>query len=319
MKRLQLHALLLLLTGCSTTSDRVHIPLEGSQGKTIAHFYSGMIRGDKYEELIVEDSTGLGLRLSALRTVSPRLSSTLDKIREGGDRLNRDQWNLFLKVVVEQSTPFPETLAELFPSGLPHTMEDSYFRLKVYGAMTTLQREIYVPKQALEDGLLKYWDRGGMLQYPAGTVIAAYHKNSSGATLELTVKKRRSDGFWDFGVYDSSGRNVRHSSSPPTSYSAPVQCVGCHLGTMLYEPEESFIIGREGKTEGEYLVLEDRLRNPKLVELLDEHTRRSDHVLGVYGTVYLTEILNLPLSERTETQRKIASLFLAFSRIPQTH
>ncbi|MEX1275031.1 MAG: hypothetical protein WEE20_03815, partial [Bacteroidota bacterium] len=294
MKRLQLHALLFLLTGCSTPSDRVHIPLEGSQGKTIARFYSGMISGDKYEELFVEDSTGLGLRLSALRIVSPRLSSTLDKIREGGDRLNRDQWNRFLKVVVEQSTPFPETLAELFPTGLPHTMEDSYFRLKVYGAMTTFRREIYVPKQALEDGLLKYWDRGGMLQYPAGTVIAAYHNNSSGATLELTVKKRRSDGFWDFGVYDSSGRSVRHSSSPPTSYSAPVQCVGCHLGTMLYEPEESFMIGREGKTEGEYLVLEDRLRNPKIVELLDEHTRRSDHVLGVYGTIYLTEILNLP-------------------------
>lgn len=176
--------------------------------------------------------------------------------------------------------------------------------------MTTLLREIYVPRQALEDGLLNYWDRGGMLQYPAGTVIAAYHKNSSGETLEVTVKKRRSDGFWDFGVYDSSGRNVRHSSSPPTPYAAPVQCVGCHLGNMLYEPEESFIIGREGKTEGEYLVLGDRLRNPKIVGLLDEHARRSDHVLGVYGTVYLTEILDLPPSRRTETQEKIASLFL---------
>lgn len=300
----------ILLLGCSSPPDRIFIPLEGSQGRTIARFYSGMVQGNTSEEWILEDSTGLSIRLRALRTLSAQLASTLDEIRDGRDHLERDQWNRFLQAVVEQSTSLPGSLAELFPSGLPHTTEDSYFRLKVYGAMTTLLREIYVPRQALEDGLLNYWDRGGMLQYPAGTVIAAYHKNSSGETLEVTVKKRRSDGFWDFGVYDSSGRNVRHSSSPPTPYAAPVQCVGCHLGNMLYEPEESFIIGREGKTEGEYLVLGNHPRNPKIVELLDEHARRSDHVLGVYGTVYLTEILDLPPSRRTETQEKIASLFL---------
>ena len=309
----------IFLLGCSSPPDRISIPLEGSQGRTIARFYSGMIPGDKPKEWILEDSTGLGIRLSVLKTLSPQLASTLDEIRDGGDRLERDQWNRFLQAVVEQATSLTGSLAELFPSGLPHASEGSYVRLKAYGAMTTLLREIYVPKQALEDGLLNYWDRGGMLQYPAGTLIAAYHKNSSGAILEVTVKKRRSDGFWDFGVYDSSGRNVRHSSSPPTPFSAPVQCVGCHLGNMLYEPEESFIIGREGKTEGEYLVLGDRLRNPKIVELLDEHSRRSDHVLGVYGTVYLTEILDSPPSQRTETQKKIASLFLALSRMPQTN
>lgn len=308
-----LSCLIVFIMGCSPAPERVRLPLEGSQGKMIASFYAGLMKEGAAEELILEDSTGLSLRIGLLQNLSPRLASTLNEIRNGKDRLERDEWSQFIRAVVEQSSPFPRSLEELFPSGLPPAKEDSYFRLKVYGAMTTLLREVYVPKHALEDGLLKYWDRGGMLRYPAGTVIAAYHKNSSGATLEVTVKKRRGDGFWDFAVYDSSGSNVRQTVSPPIPYTAPMQCVGCHLGTKLYEPEESFLVGKED-AESELLLVDKRLRNEKLIRLLDEHNRRSDHVLGVYGTVYLAGILRVDSSQRTEVQQRIVTTFLNGSR-----
>lgn len=310
MIRSSLFLFMVFLAGCSNKPGDVRIPLEGSQGKTIASFYAGMIKEDGAPELVQEDSLGVSIRIAPLRAVSPKLGLVLDEIRSGKEQLDRSEWGRFIQAIVEETNPLPKTLQELFPEGPPPFFPHHYFQLKVYGAMTSLLREVYVPVSALEEGLLKYWDRGGVLQYPAGTVIAAYHKTNEGSTLEITVKKRRRDGFWDFGIYDSAGWRVHQTSSPPTSYSAPVQCMGCHLGSMPYEPEDSFITGEVGKTEGEFLVLRSGMRNENVVMLLDEHNRRSDRVLGVYGTVYLTSILNLPPSQRSERQQTIASLFL---------
>ncbi|GEM_PF-1472362 len=310
MKRLLLiPTFITLISGCSKPPDTIRLPLEGAQGKKIASFYIGMIPGVQPDHVLMQNEKRLHLRRSMVHNAAPELGELLDRLRRDSDSLTKDSWNEFASVIDKRWNSLPDSLNALIESEASKKAEISPFVLSVYGAMTTYRRDIHIPRKALEDALLYYWNRGEKITYPVGTAIIAYHKDERGKIVEVTAKKKREDGFWDFGVYGQDGQRRSRTASPPTPYAAPTQCVGCHLGTMPYEPEASFLLRGDDPGGREYLVLDRRLRNEKLIDLLNEHERRSDHILGVYGTVYLAEILTLPPSRRTPIQNQIADLF----------
>jgi hypothetical protein len=309
MKRLLFVATFItLVSGCSKPPDTIRLPLEGAQGKKTASFYLGMIPGVQPHHALRLDEKGVQLRRSIVSDAAPELGELLDRLRQD-DSLAKESWNEFAVEIDKRWNSLPPSLDALIESENSDNGTNTPFVLSVYGAMTTYRRDIQVPRKSLEDALLYYWDRGEKLIYPPGTTIIAYHKDERGKTVEVTAKRKREDGFWDFGVYGDDGQRTSRTVSPPTPYAAPTQCVGCHLGTMPYEPEASFLLEGDEPSGREYLLLDRRLRNEKVVNLLNEHARRSDNVLGVYGTVYLAEILSLPPAHRTPTQKQIVDLF----------
>ena len=149
-----------------------------------------------------------------------------------------------------------------------------------------------MPSRALRQAVAGFRAAGNHLVYPVGTLLMGQHLNDEGGVLETTIKKRRADGFWDFAVYDAEGRLVGSTMTEPRPLRAPVQCTGCHLGRRLFQPEQSFPAHASDGPFGprDYLVPEG-WRSAEATALFDEHARRDDSVLGLYGTLYTARLL----------------------------
>lgn len=186
----------------------------------------------------------------------------------------------------------PETLAALqgqieFPES-----EANSFVVDVSGAMTATRRRIRISREALQTALSGYNEERG-IRYPVGTVIIGEHLADDGATvLETTVKRSRSDGFWDFFIYDAEGNLTTSTATEPRSLHAPTQCTGCHLGQKLYAPESSFPSrASDGPFGPRAYFVPESWRNAEVATRFEEHARRSGDVLGIYGTLYVSKLL----------------------------
>jgi hypothetical protein len=156
--------------------------------------------------------------------------------------------------------------------------------------MTNARRHVRVPTAPLHDALEAYVDRGNRIIYPVGTVIVADHE-LNGRITERSVMKKRGDGHWDYAVYDSAGVLAPSTTTPPKPLKVPTQCAGCHLGTRLYEPEKSFPApARPGPAGPRKIHWSRPLPSPDLVGYFDEHRKRSDGILGIYGTLFISEL-----------------------------
>ena len=165
------------------------------------------------------------------------------------------------------------------------------FEVSIDGVMTTATRRIQIADKDLRAAILGYQEAQASIIYPVGTVFIADHQTGD-QLFETTTMAKRVDGGWDFAVYDATGSRIDATITEPKSLAVPTQCIGCHLGKRLYEPEKSFPAkARPGPSGLRRVHWEKQMPDADLVRYFDEHRKRSDGILGPYATLYTSLIL----------------------------
>jgi hypothetical protein len=239
--------------------------------------------------LLHERSGRLYVDMDVLSRNQPAAAEHLTDIDADGS-IGWDEFESFIAESYNAVRGAPPSLEELVRETSFDPADADWMRVDVHGVMTTARRRIYVRESAIRSALEEYADRNGRLIYPIGTVFFGEHYLDD-ARVETTVMRKRPDGFWDYFVYDEDGLPARGTATPPRELSVPVQCVGCHYGDKVFEPEASFPArARPGPHGPRQLYVEDAYRDVEVVRYFDEHRRRSDTVLGLYGTLFVSKL-----------------------------
>lgn len=279
-----------IFSGCSPNSDPDLLPIDLNKPdqERLLSFYLGGYTSPEGKDpieagILVKDGASFFIRKSALKAVSPAAANQLPSERMDWAALKKwvgDTYNT--------SRGFPKTLQEF-------SEQNQYkqgFKLSVSGVMTTAVRDVYVPEKALRSALTQYQKNGEKLLYPVGTTFVGEH-HETGSWEETTIMKKRQDGFWDYWVYDKTGNLAGQTVAKPQSLKSPVQCVGCHFGSRLFEPEKSFPnVAPPGPKGTKRELYVNGLAVPAtLVTHFKEHAKRSDTILGPYATLYVAGLL----------------------------
>ncbi|MEM8557615.1 MAG: hypothetical protein AAGG50_07315 [Bacteroidota bacterium] len=306
--------MLLLLVGCGSGADGVVVDLDKSNEDELLAFYFGSYvgpdGGDPFEAgLLRRDGGTITTDLAAL---PPEVRTAFAPAAEDG-LIDWDEAKAVFQRTYAEARPVPRTLLD-FQQATPYLAGDGgvapdWYLVELDGVMTMARRRLYVPKAALREALLAYDANGEQVIYPVGTALVGEHW-LDGARAEVTVKQKRADGFWDFGVYDAGGALTDGTTTPPRDLAAPTQCVGCHLGTKLHEPERSFPArAPDGPHGPRAIYVRDAVRNAEatraVTERFAEHRERPDSVLGIYATLYVADLLadrraGLPIAPEDE-------------------
>lgn len=288
--------LALLLAACAGgPADGLRVDLDKSNEETLLRYYLGGYvgpeGGDPVEAGLMVGEGRLAIRPEAL---PEPFRADLDDAN-ADDVIDWDEFVAFVGATYAEARGLPPTLDALRGEAPYAAGDTDWFTTEVDGVMTSARRRVYVPTAALREALAGYRTAGDRLVYPAGTVIVGEHREGE-AVLETTVKRRRADGFWDFAVYGADGRLAGATATPPRPLDAPIQCTGCHLGRRLFDPEKSFPArAPDGPYGPRAIDTDDAIRGAvaahDLVAFFEEHAKRSDGVLGLYGTLYTAGLL----------------------------
>ncbi|MFN3597925.1 MAG: hypothetical protein ACK41D_11725 [Rubricoccaceae bacterium] len=278
-----------LAAGCGgPPSERVPLRLERSNPERVLRaLLGGYVAdegGDPFEAgLVAREGGGFALDPAHLDARFHEALRAADADADGA--LDQDEFDAFVGATYARARRLPPTLDALRAEA-PFADDPAWFVVDVTGAMTEARRRVYVPLAALRGALVAAAAPGGALVYAPGTWIVGEHR-LGGALVETTAKRRRADGFWDFAVYDASGRLAPSTATAPRPLASPVQCTGCHLGRRLFEPEKSFPAAAPDGPYGEQAYhVPDAWRSGAITAHFQEHARRPDGVLGLYATLY---------------------------------
>ena len=282
--------LLLVLAGCRTgggADQKIRLALDPAPAESVLRYYFGSYLGADGGDpvaagILVRDGGGWAVDVAALAPRLPDGAPLLDADHDG--QATTDEFRAFVEATYNAARRPPATLGALRTD----TPYDRGVRLDVNGVMTAARRHVYVPEADLRRALAGYRAAGDRIVYPTGTVFVGEH-HLGGAHAETTVKRKRADGYWDFFVYDADGRLATATATPPRPLRAPTQCVGCHYGRRAFAPEATFPADAPPGPDGPRVV-HTAWRDPAVTAALDEHRKRADHVLGLYGTVYLSRL-----------------------------
>jgi len=287
---------LLIAAGCSKTTDRdratgVRLDLDRLNEQPYVEFYFGPYAppGSTIFEsgLIQEQSGSFFLDLKVLASVYSFASELQAPASDG--ILTWEELSPFMSAHYYDVVGAPPSLADFLDRA--DQTDIDWMDVEVDGVMTNATRHVLIPKSAVRKGLEEFSDNGEQLLYPVGTRILADHVIND-AVAETTAMQKRTDGYWDFFVFDSNGQLAAETATPPKNLVVPTQCAGCHLGSRLYDPEKSFPgTARPGPDGPRRIHVGDRQKNSKALRFLDEHRKRSDGILGLYGTIYLANLL----------------------------
>lgn len=289
-----------LLAACGPERDEavpetfVRIAIDKPEPERLLRSYFGGYvsprPADPFDAGLLHERGGrLYIDVNALRRHQPSAAAHLTDVDADG-RIGWDEFESFIAASYNAARSAPASLEELAREASFDPSDADWMRVDVHGVMTTARRSVYVRKQAIRSALEAYADREGRLIYPIGTVFVGEHHLGE-AIVETTVMRKRPDGFWDYFVYDADGLPARGTATPPRELSAPVQCVGCHHGDKVFEPEAGFPArARPGPHGPRELYVEDAYRDIEVVRYFDEHRRRSDTVLGLYGTLFVSKL-----------------------------
>lgn len=282
--------LVLTAVGCgspSTTHNNLKkIDLDRSDPRSFISYYFGGLESIEGEDpfqsgLVTEVSGEFFLDVDALATRTGLDAAVVDENEDAV--LDWSELEPFLVETYYARRPVPthlDSIGSIAPS----------FDLEVDGVMTTARRTIRLSEAAITDALSHYLENGERLIYPVGTVFVADHK-LGGRTVETSFMRKRSDGHWDYAVYDSTGFLAKATQTPPKPLTVPTQCVGCHLGSRLYEPEKSFPAAAPPGPAGPRAIHWSGAKpDLDLVRFFDEHRKRSDGILGLYATLFVTHL-----------------------------
>ena len=290
--------LLAAVSGCGTgggsgqTAEDLPVRLDKSGAEALLRYYFGAYAGeegaDPFAAGVLKQTGGnYYVDLDTLAMFQPAAADTLRTVA-GEDALNWDELVEFVRGTYYTARGLPQSLSAL-KEQTGYTGED-WFTVDVHGVMTTARRRIFIDQSALRAALAGYHDEGEQLIYPTGTTIIGEHYQDR-AHVETTVMRRRADDYWDFFTYNAAGELAYQTETQPRSLKSPTQCVGCHLGDRMFEPEESFPAEAPAGPHGPRAVyVGDEMRDMDVVRFFQEHARRSDMVLGLYGTLFVSQL-----------------------------
>jgi len=228
----------------------------------------------------------------SLRSRAPGLLPLLDQ-----PSINWESFTAFLQNTWHTAAGHPERVDGWMQRAGNWRESEGWIRIPVKGSMSPFVRIVSVKESAVVAALSER-ARGGILQYPEGTLFAADHMNE-GQIVETTIMWKRGPGKWDYASYDGGGRLAIEVFKEPKPLQSPVQCLGCHTGNRAFEPERSFpASASDGPDGARYIDVDDASRDATVTALLNEHLQRSDTILGLYATIYLSRVRSRVLSGR---------------------
>lgn len=282
---------------CTPTDDApedtpislIRLDLDRADPERLLRYYGGGYTAedgaDPFEAGLIEQRDGaFFLNRHALTQRHPNAAAHLGET----SRLDWDALAEFLNATYYDARALPPTLAALREE-TPYD-GDGWLKVEIDGVMTTARRRVFVAEDALRQALRHYHENGEQVIYPVGTTIVGEHW-LDGAHAETTVMRKRGDGFWDFMTYDAEGRLAPQTETPPRALKTPTQCAGCHFGGKLFEPERSFPGQAPDGPHGPRTIhVGDPLRDAEVVRFFDEHRKRSDTILGLYATLFVSDL-----------------------------
>ncbi len=295
-------ALLLLMTaacgspggGTQAAAGWVEVDLDKSDPERLLRYYFGGYAAPAGADplaagLVVEQEGRYFVDTEVLEVRHPGVGAALRATAQGG----RVAWKPladFLNETYYAARGLPPTLAALRAEVPYLEATPPWFHVEIDGVMTTARRHVYVDEAALRQALSAYRQNGDRLLYAEGTAFVGEH-HLEGALVETTVLRKRADGFWDFFTYGPDGTLAAATQALPRALKTPTQCVGCHFGGKLFEPERSFPgTAPPGPHGPRALYVDDALRDRAVVTFFDEHRKRSDTVLGLYNTLFVARL-----------------------------
>ncbi|MEO1572599.1 MAG: hypothetical protein AAFU51_15185 [Bacteroidota bacterium] len=293
-------AALVLWVGCSGGIDGIIVDLDKANEDVLLAFYFGSYvgpgGGDPLEAgLLGREGNAVTLNMDALP--APTRGAFASAAEDG--RIDWDEAKAAFQATYAEARAVPASLSD-FQSAVPYLdasgrAADGWYSVEIDGVMTSARRRVYVEKGALRQALRDFDANGERIVYPPGTALIGEHW-LDGERAEVTIKQKRADGFWDFLVYDAAGTLADGTSTPPRDLAAPTQCVGCHLGTKLHEPEKSFPAeAPDGPHGPRAIYIDEATRDAEetraVTERFAEHRTRSDSVLGLYATLFVADLL----------------------------
>ncbi len=288
-----------LLPGCGGPDESglpdsfARLSLDQSEPRRFLQYYFGGYvapkAADPFEAGLLHERGGrFYLDRDVLARRQPALSGQLRDANRNG-RIEWEEMEAFIDGSYNRARAIPASFAA-FADSAGFAPDSTWMEVVVRGAMTTAERRIYVREEAVRAALRHAADADGRILYPAGTVFVGRHYLND-ALVETTAMRKRPDGFWDFFVYDRKGALARETSTPPRALKSPVQCVGCHFGNKAFEPEKSFPAPAPPGPHGPRGVyVPDAFRDAEVTLRLDEHRRRADTALGLYGTLFASKL-----------------------------
>ena len=302
IKKAGIVLLFLALAACGTpdtggeqaATSRLEIDLDKSDPERLLRYYfggyAGPDGGDPFVAgLLVEEEGGFFADVEAL---DARLSGIGVALREaaGDRRLEWEELEGFLHATYYDARSLPPTLED-FHAEVPYRDGDeAWFHVELDGVMSTARRHVYVAEGALRHALKTYRENGERLLYPEGAAIVGEHR-VDGERIETTILRKRADGFWDFVTYGPNGALALKTQALPRALDTPTQCVGCHFGNKLFEPERSFPAPASPGPHGpRAFYVDDALRDGEVAAFFNEHRKRSDTVLGIYNTLFIAQL-----------------------------
>ncbi len=276
------------LAGCAQ-QVRIEVVLDKPDPERLLRFYFGSYvagSGDPFEAgILFRRGRRYYVDPDALDAQMPGMGPVLARCARAGV-LSWDSLGVFLSSTYYQARGLPRTM-EAFRMQWPYR---EWTAVEVDGPMTRARRRIFVSDKAIRAALEAYRHAGGRLRYPDGTAIVADHYQDS-TLIEHTAMVRRSDGYWDFVTYAADGTLATTTRALPRALATPLQCVGCHFGTKQFEPERSFPDTVPPAPEGHRVYyVGSEARDAAVARRFDEHRRRSDTVLGLYATIYVSRL-----------------------------
>ena len=284
--------LCMTVTSCqpSTTSTLLPVQIERARAEQLLSFYFGSYteRTPSAEGLIHIDGDEILVDVKKLNAL--QLSATLEDVNNDGI-IDWDELEPFLISTYYEARNIPPTLEALYTQiGEVHPDSSGWMAIEIDGMMVSARRQVLVQSSAIHEALSAYIENNHQILYPIGTTFVGHHYNN-GQLVETTISQKRFDDFWDFFIYDQQGKLTSATQTGPKELVAPTRCVGCHFGTKLFEPEASFPDqAPDGPFGPRGIYVEDLARNQTIASQLDEHTKRSDTILGVYATIYASRL-----------------------------
>ena len=292
--------ILLLVSGCRGDSGqqlsdaylRMNIDKAGA-GRLVRYYFGGYVepeaRDPLKQGLVVQKGGSYYVNLDSMVSYHPQVARQM-RAASGGNALT---WEELVPVIQEtyyEARGVPEALQQLRNETSYPGDEQEWFSVEIDGVMTTARRHVYVPIAALRYALQHYHENDKQLLYPVGTTMIGDHVQE-GKRLETTVMRKRADGFWDFFTYGPDGGLVSRTQTPPRELKSPTQCVGCHFGSKLFDPEESYPAeAHPGPRGPRRLHVGDAMRDAVVARFFQEHRKRSDMVLGLYNTLFVAKL-----------------------------
>jgi len=291
-------ALLAQLWGCAPSPAQIDPDLNGAvqidlgkqeQDDLIAFYIGGLLsEGTSVGSAAVFDGSAWWLK----KPVDIDDESALSVLFRAAGPDARLEWEEFEPVV--RSTYYfvrkaPQSLSDLRDQ-FGDWQKDSWFTHELKGQMSPYKRRLSVPEEDLLWALESMSSPSDSIVYRPGTAIVGEHI-VSGEIEETTVMVKRLDGYWDYFAYGSDGRLAPTVFKEPDPLLVPTQCFGCHYGDRAFEPERSFpFSARPGPSGVREVFVPESMKSAAIAKTLSEHARRSDHVLGLYGTLYLASL-----------------------------